>query len=132
VRFFVDACISKHIVKALRELTDRESITYHEELFSADTPDAEWISELRQKGDWIIVSADDRIRYSAAGKAARREARLTAFFFEDFARRNFWIQARDVIHWWPTICQAARESPVGTGFAIRPKAKDLKKIYDPR
>lgn len=70
MRFFFDTCITKRIVRALRELSERQSITHLEEMFPADTPDRDWIRELRQHGDWVIVSGDRRIRRSAAEKAA--------------------------------------------------------------
>ena len=41
----------------------------HDDHFSDDTPDTEWISEAGRRG-WIILTADERIRYKPVEKAA--------------------------------------------------------------
>lgn len=139
MRIFVDTCIAKRIVKALRELSYRESedvadrlnITHLEELFPADIPDVEWIRRLRESGEWVIVSGDPRITRNPAERAAWIESRLTGFFFEELTSHKFWVQAREMVHWWPTICETARKATPGTGFLIKFKAKELKTIYEP-
>lgn len=56
---------------------------------------------------------------------------LTAFFYEDLSHRQFWIETLEVIRWWPLIYQSAARHPQGTGFVMKFKGKDFKKIYDP-
>ncbi len=41
----------------------------HDDHFAAATPDPEWIAEAGKRG-WIILTADERIRYNPLEKAA--------------------------------------------------------------
>lgn len=42
---------------------------HHDNHFSDDTPDTTWIAEAGRRG-WIILTADERIRYKPTEKAA--------------------------------------------------------------
>jgi len=44
-------------------------VEHHDDHFSDNTPDATWISEAGRHG-WVILTADERIRYKPAEKAA--------------------------------------------------------------
>ncbi len=41
----------------------------HDDHFAANTPDPEWITQAGKRG-WIILTADERIRYNPLEKAA--------------------------------------------------------------
>lgn len=44
-------------------------IERHDDHFAPDTPDSTWITAIGKKG-WIILTADERIRYNPFEKAA--------------------------------------------------------------
>jgi hypothetical protein len=66
--FFVDRSLGGKVVPGrLRDagwLVER-----HDDHFAADTPDPEWIAGAGNRG-WIILTADERIRYNPLEKAA--------------------------------------------------------------
>ena len=47
----------------------------HADHFAHDTPDAEWLSVIGQKG-WIVITHDERIRYKANELAAVIQHRI--------------------------------------------------------
>jgi hypothetical protein len=133
VKFFLDNCISPAIAESIAILARSRghTVIHLTERFDASTPDIEWIFRLQEEGDWIIVSADPRITHSRVEQAAWRESGLTAFFLEDFSRRSFWVQAQELVRWWPLISDAAKEARSGTGYVLKFNAKAVTKIYEP-
>lgn len=66
--FFIDRSLGGKIVPTkLREAGWK--VEHHDDHFSDNTPDATWISEAGRHG-WVILTADERIRYKPAEKAA--------------------------------------------------------------
>ena len=95
-------------------------------------PDVEWIHAIRSEGDWIIVSGDTRISRNPVERAAWRESGLTAFFLdESWSRRQFWIQAAELVRWWPAIMQAVKTCTPGSGFRLPFKGNNPILIYEP-
>lgn len=100
--------------------------------FAPDTPDIDWISALRQEGDWIIVSGDTRIIRSPPEREAWHESGLTAFFFDDhWANRRFWAQAEELVRWFPIIIATARTCARGSGFRLPFNGRQPQLIYEP-
>ena len=59
MKFFFDNTMPKRLVVALRILTeDEHQLVSLPDRFRADTPDAEWISELSGEGGWVVISSD--------------------------------------------------------------------------
>lgn len=90
MRFFFDECISANIAEAIRAVGGpRIEIAHMEEKFGPGFRDPIWIPRLREDSDdWVIVSADPRITSNPANRAAWMQSGFTAFFFQDFARRD--------------------------------------------
>jgi hypothetical protein len=66
--FFVDRSLGGKVVPGrLREAGWR--VERHDDHFAADTPDPQWIVGVGKRG-WIILTADERIRYNPLEKAA--------------------------------------------------------------
>lgn len=132
MRFFFDNCMSPRIVDMLCALEeDREhGLTHLRELYPQETPDPEWISDLGRSGEWIILSGDERISTSAAGRAAWHESGLTAFFFRPPFQTSHRIkQAEEVARWWRVIVLHARKHPRGYGFLLPMNGKVPKQIF---
>jgi len=58
--FFLDRSLGKHIVAdALRQAG--AEVQLHDDYFSQDARDEEWLQEVGRRG-WIVLTKDDRIR----------------------------------------------------------------------
>jgi hypothetical protein len=133
VRFFLDNCISPAMAKAIQELarSQRVEVTHLSERFDRDIPDVDWISTIGREG-WVVVSGDTRISRNPIERAAWQEARFTAFFLDDnWASRSFWVQAAELIRWWPIIGATARTCKPGSGFRLPFKGTTPLPIYTP-
>ena len=109
----------------------RDEVVHLSERFDRNTPDVVWIRALQGEG-WIIVSGDTRISRNPAERAAWHESGLTAFFLDDsWARRKYWIQVRELVHWWPTICDRANQCEEGSGYLLPFKGAKPRLIYTP-
>ncbi|MGH7720938.1 MAG: hypothetical protein ACREON_19090 [Gemmatimonadaceae bacterium] len=133
MRFVLDNCISLAMAQAVAVLARAQNIEviHLSERFPGRTPDTEWISQLREEG-WIIVSGDTRISRSPADRAAWHESGLTAFFLADgWAGRRFWVQAAELVRWWPVIVETAQTCSSGSGFLLPFKGNEPRLIYEP-
>lgn len=75
--FFVDRSIGRHIaVTALRDAG--YEVIAHDERFSQDTPDEEWLPEAGRNG-WIVITRDKMIRRRQNELEAMCVAKVVAF-----------------------------------------------------
>jgi hypothetical protein len=121
------------MAKALQELakSQRVEIAHLSERFGRDTKDVDWISTIGQEG-WVVVSGDTRISRNPIESAAWHEAGFTAFFLDDgWSSKSFWIQAAELIRWWPIIAETARTCKHGSGFRLPFKGKSPQRLYEP-
>ena len=131
MRVFADACIPLALVKSLREvIASSDEIVRLSEKFAPDIKDIDWIQAIAGE-DWIVLSADVRIRKNPAELAAWKESRLTAFFLADgFASRKLMIQLHDLSGVWEEIRTAVRTCEPGCGFEIKAKQAKPRIFYD--
>jgi hypothetical protein len=98
--------------------------------FRHDTQDIEWIERLSadRPSDWIVITADDRIRRNKANRAAWLRAGLKGFILASGFQRMPTNQVASIILWrWPEMesfirSAAARsmfELPVGRSSGFR-------------
>jgi hypothetical protein len=133
VRFFLDNCISKAMARAIGALAAAQGheVVHLTDRFDAATPDAVWIPQIREDG-FIIVSGDPRITRNPANREAWHESGLTAFFLGDgFSDRRFWVQAEEIVRWFPRIVDAVKTCTPGSGFLLPFKGSEPKLIYKP-
>ncbi|MGH7623695.1 MAG: hypothetical protein ACREOJ_00055 [Gemmatimonadaceae bacterium] len=134
MRFFLDNCISVAMSRAIAELARAQGIEviHLSDRFPRNTTDVEWIRALREE-QWIIVSGDTRISRNPAERAAWLESRLTAFFFEEsWSRRRFWVQASELVRWWPVLLETAGTCTRGSGYLLPFKGNTPRLIYGPK
>ncbi|AEV15107.1 hypothetical protein TCCBUS3UF1_570 [Thermus sp. CCB_US3_UF1] len=76
--YFCDRNLGKGFPQRLRELG--LEIKAHDELFSPDTPDEEWIPQVSAQG-WVILTLDAQLRYRPVERAILRSfgARVILF-----------------------------------------------------
>lgn len=121
MKFFLDNCLPLRLARALNALCRPEHEVSHlrDEKFDPAAPDAEWITQLARKGDWIIVSGDARIPKNAQNRQAWIQSGLTAFFMKKgFTKLPLWEQAWRTIRWWPAIVEQSRLVEAGAGFWV--------------
>lgn len=118
MRFFVDNCLSRKIVGALRSLgVDATHITEWPG-FDGGTLDLEWMPVIGVEG-LIAVTDDNRIRKRPAERKARADAQLTTVFLaERLSNLQMWDQATKVIACWPKIEHAVRKARRGQCFLV--------------
>jgi hypothetical protein len=75
--FFVDRSLGRRIVPAALRGAGFAVVT-HDEMFSDDTSDEEWLAEAGAHG-WVVLMKDDRIRYNPRERAALEAAAVRAF-----------------------------------------------------
>lgn len=132
MKFFFDNCLSPQLATGIRGFAGtRDYETGHlRELFTQDIPDVEWLERLGREGDWIIISADQRISRNPAERLAWRESHLTTFFFAPpWASDSFWSQAKSLVTWWPEIVRQAHLTPEDRGFSMPKSSRQLKQLY---
>lgn len=119
MRFFLDNNVGKHLAEVLRlvDAPRRGDIQHLQEKFLASISDVEWIEALRSEGDWVVITADVRIRRNKAERGVWEEAGLTTFFLSDgWSNQKSVQQAHALLGWWPEIIRLARDADAGTGF----------------
>ena len=123
MRFFFDNCISRRIVRGLCEFEAEQGHTLEHltTRFVASEKDPDWLPALAAEGDWVILSADRKMRRSPDERAAWQQANLTTYFFSPkFAESTSWHQVEEVVHWWACIKRHATSAPRGTAWSVSP------------
>lgn len=130
MRFLLDNNISPLIAEALNALTRGDpAVQSLRSKFSADTPDTEWIRVLAEEGDWVIVSADQRILKRRAERDVFRAAHLTAFFLaKGWSHQKFWLCAEHLVRWWPTIMSVAQTVAAPQAYEVPFRGAKLRTI----
>jgi hypothetical protein len=131
VKFFLDNCISKAMAVAIAAIGKSQGIeiVHLTEIFDAKTPDTVWIPGIKGMG-FVVVSGDPRISRNPANRAAWLESGLTAFFLDHgWMDKKLWVQAAELIRWWPIIMDTAKECTPGSGFLLPFKGSVPRKIF---
>lgn len=123
MRALFDACVSPHLARAIRELErggpQGWEIVYHTEIFAAGAADIEWIPHLRTHRIDVLVTADDRIRWSPDEKAAWKAANtLTYFMSNTYCNKRNWEQVSEMIRWWPRVKRHAQDAAAGSAWSL--------------
>jgi hypothetical protein len=125
VRFFFDNNLSTKLAKSVHVLVAPEHQVVHlKDRFAANTPDETWMSALARETDWVIVSADLRIRKNPHEVEAWKSAGHTTFFLKDrWIEMDFWTQAWKLVKCFPDIMSQARRSKPGDAFVVTVNGK---------
>jgi hypothetical protein len=121
LRFFLDNTTPPRFAPALQALEGPggHEVRHLRDMFSADTPDIEWLMKLAKEGAWVIISGDIRISQNEFERRAWLESGLTAFFLgRGWTKLKLWEQAWKLIKWWPDIVAQAERVHAGAGFVI--------------
>lgn len=120
MRYFLDNTLPPRFAKALGALMDDgERVVHLTSRFFPSTPDVEWIEALGREGGWIVISNDVRITRNVHERKAWQQSGLTAFFLKRaWSSQNYWLQAANLIRWWPDIMAQARKVSPGASFLV--------------
>jgi hypothetical protein len=125
LRFFFDNNLSTKLAKSVHVLVAPEHQVVHlKDRFAANTLDETWMSALAREIDWVIVSADLRIRKNPHEVEAWKAAGHTTFFLKDrWIEMDFWTQAWKLVKCFPDIIAQARRSKPGDAFVVTVNGK---------
>lgn len=119
--FFLDACISPQLARALKALENCDAgciVVVHNDVFESGVEDTKWIPKLRGMNVDVLVTSDSRIIRSPDETKAWVEAGVTSYFLSNkFSESARWPQVKELIRWWPDIRRHAKA--VGRGSAWR-------------
>jgi len=108
ITLFIDRDIWSHRLDAALRAASIPFVA-HRNQFPDDTPDAEWIAAVAERG-WTILTRDRRIRYRANEAAAVRRGRLHMFALTS-GNVSAAETATIVVKAWPAIQRGVATTP---------------------
>lgn len=126
MRVFFDSCTSPVLANTLNALIEPDGgfarhIRFMDDLgLRHDTPDVDWITTLgNDGGDWIVVTADQRIRKNLAERTAWIRAGLRGFVLAAAFQDMPMNQAASRLLWrWPEMVSYIKLSAAGSMFEV--------------
>ena len=126
MKLFLDNNLPPRVARALNELVepDGHQVKHLRELFPANTPDIDWLSELGTQGGWTILSADMRIHKNKAEREAWRRSNTIAFFLTPWWSKQKFVDvaARLLLRWKDIEAQTRLVAPPAA-FEVGPSGK---------
>ncbi len=121
MKFHFDNNLSPYLARGIHALStihDVEVVHHRDKFADAAIPDAEWIAQLGEEGDWSIVS-QDRFAKNSLEREALRQSGLTAFILaKGWSNLTEWEKAWHLIRWWPRILDQAGLVAGGAAFLV--------------
>jgi predicted nuclease of predicted toxin-antitoxin system len=125
LKALLDNNLSPRLAAALHILVepDGHEVRHLRDRFAMNTPDIEWLAALGQEGNWVIISADQRIFRNRHEREAWRQSSLTIFFLaRAWLRMAHLEQAHRLIQWWPRIVEQVDLVEPGAAFEVPVRA----------
>jgi len=111
LKFLFDNNLPPSLARGIGELSKFdpavEQVIPLRDKFAVNTPDPEWLSVLATEGGWIVVSID-RFKKSKAEREMLRRHGLTVFVLDPQWSKPYWVQAHNLVQWWPKIIDVAK------------------------
>jgi len=111
LKFLFDNNLPPSLARGIGALSkfepDVEEVIPLRDKFRHDTKDTEWIDALSKEGGWVIVSID-AFRKSPAERELIRRIGFTVFVLDPQWSTDYWLQAANLVKWWPKILSVAR------------------------
>jgi hypothetical protein len=125
VKFFFDNNLAPKIAKGLNGFVSPEHQVIHlKERFPSNTDDVDWMKQIAQEDDLIIVTADIRIGRNPQEIEAWKQAGHTIFFLKPgWTDMRFWDQALKFTKCFPSIIEIARSAKRGSSFIVSASGK---------
>jgi PIN like domain len=125
VKFFFDNNLAAKIAHGLNEMVAPDHQVIHlRDKFAPNSEDVEWMGTLAKEADWIIITADVRIRRNLHEVKAWKEAGHTIFFLKPgWTDLKFWDQVNKFTKCFPQIIENAARAERGSAFFISVNGK---------
>jgi hypothetical protein len=125
VKFFFDNNLAPKIAKGLNGFASPDHQVIHlKDKFSANTDDVDWMNQLAEEEDLIIVTADVRIGKNPQEIEAWKQAGHTIFFLKPgWTDMKFWDQAQKFTKCFPSIIERAQFAKRGSSFIVSVSGK---------
>jgi hypothetical protein len=125
VKFFFDNNLAPKIAKGLNGFVSPDHQVIHlKERFPSSTDDVDWMKQIAQEDDLIIVTADIRIGRNPQEIEAWKQAGHTIFFLKPgWTDMRFWDQALKFTKCFPSIIELARSAKRGSSFIVSASGK---------
>ena len=106
MKFLFDNNLPPSLARGIAELSKFEvavdQVVSLRDKFPPNTPDPVWLEALIKEGGWIVVSID-RFKKSSAEREMLRRQGLTVFVLDPQWSKPYWVQAAQLVLWWPKI-----------------------------
>lgn len=124
MKIVVDENLSPALARALAALFAGEHEIIHiRDRYGPGVTDLEWIPELSQEGQWVVISGDRRIRKNKAEANAFRASKLTGFFLSaGLYKAPLVKQAERILALWNGIEAFADRARPGSMFELPMKS----------
>jgi hypothetical protein len=125
VKFFFDNNLAPRIAKGLNGFVSPDHQVIHlKDRFAANTDDVDWMNQLAEEEDLIIVTADVRIGKNPQEIEAWKQAGHTIFFLKPgWTDMRFWDQAQKFTKCFPAIIEKAQSTERGSSFIVSVNGK---------
>ncbi len=117
----IDNNLPPALAEALDALAKREGdrVEHLRSRFDASTPDQEWIEELGQDENWVVISEDRRLTRNRHEREALRRNGITTFVLaKAWKHQEYWEKASRLIGRWPDIIKQAQMVQPGAIFEV--------------
>lgn len=122
LKFLLDNNLPPALAEALHALSkdDGHTVVHLRSRFSERAPDHEWIAELANEGDWVVVSHDRFAKNELERKALQASGLIVFVLTRSWSKLRFWDKAILLVRWRPRILEQAGLVETG-GFLVPPK-----------
>lgn len=120
MKFFLDNNLPPALALALDALSVPygHSVSHLQQLYKANTPDSQWISDLATNGEWVVITHDNLNK--GLEREALRQAGLIVFFLDSsWASHSFWDKAYQLVRWWPRVIEQSSGITGGAAFKVK-------------
>ena len=111
MKFLFDNNLPPSLARGISALSSREpdveAVVSLREKFEPGALDEVWLPALAAEGGWVVISID-RFRKTAAERELIRRHGLMVFVLDPQWSKPYWVQAAQLVQWWPKILGMAR------------------------
>lgn len=119
MKFFFDNNLPQPLAEAINILSEKygHEATHLRKKFSQKTKDIDWVKDLSNDGDWIIITHDN-LNKGAEREALRRAGLMIFFLDKSWCNYKFWDKAHQLVRWWPRIIEQAEGIQGAAAFKV--------------
>jgi hypothetical protein len=130
VKVVLDENLAPALARALDALFKGEHTVIHlRDKYSRGTTDQQWITDLSQDGQWVVISGDRRITRNRAEYQAFRNSRLIGFFLsKGLYKARVAKQMERLLALWENVTTLANSVEGGAMFELPMKGSRARQL----